>query len=572
MAEIKYLYGAAVQGIQGFIFQTNKLKEIVGASELVELICTTAFDEFAGKGMSVVRAAGNIKHLFESVDECRQAALHFPKKVMLMAPGITLSQAVVKMEGEYSDFEKAVNELERRLRIQRNRPVRSTTLGLIGIKRAQRTGLPLLALGEMEAEVLKVDALDAATKAKLSILVNIEKENLTEHTSSKIVKKKDVTFKLSEKSFGIDFIKKDRIAYDIDRMTGQNDWISILHIDGNGLGQIVSKIGKDSVSLNVFSSRLDEVTMWSARYAFAQMLGMGKFGKLAEKDGLDELSIDHIGSFKEATDLISKFIGQYKIEEVIPIRPLILSGDDLTLICRGDIAVDYAQAFMTAFEKLTQLHLGDILNNNNCPVFATCSDGTPVNYLTACAGIVFVKSSFPFYYGYNLAEELCGVAKKDAKQKIRRIGNPECDEQDMLPRSCMAFHKVQDSFTERYELIAERELKRGKSISFVFGPYYLKGSQSDRWTIQELKDNTNILCSDDAKASRSHLRVWMSLLYNNVNTATQRIKGLEKMISSKEIKTFIQNITDLKKDGRSPVYDMLVLDTILNQQTNEDKQ
>ena len=34
----KYLYGAAVQGIQGFIFQTNKLRDIVGASELVERI------------------------------------------------------------------------------------------------------------------------------------------------------------------------------------------------------------------------------------------------------------------------------------------------------------------------------------------------------------------------------------------------------------------------------------------------------------------------------------------------------------------------------------------------------
>ena len=34
----KYLYGASVQGIQQFIFQTNELKDIVGASELVEFI------------------------------------------------------------------------------------------------------------------------------------------------------------------------------------------------------------------------------------------------------------------------------------------------------------------------------------------------------------------------------------------------------------------------------------------------------------------------------------------------------------------------------------------------------
>ena len=32
---VNYLYGASVQGIQSFIFQTDKLKEIVGASNLV---------------------------------------------------------------------------------------------------------------------------------------------------------------------------------------------------------------------------------------------------------------------------------------------------------------------------------------------------------------------------------------------------------------------------------------------------------------------------------------------------------------------------------------------------------
>ncbi len=32
----KYLYGVSIQGIQEFIFKTNKLKEIIGASKIVE--------------------------------------------------------------------------------------------------------------------------------------------------------------------------------------------------------------------------------------------------------------------------------------------------------------------------------------------------------------------------------------------------------------------------------------------------------------------------------------------------------------------------------------------------------
>ena len=39
----KWLYGASVQGIQGYIFQTNKLKDVIGASELVKDSCETDF-------------------------------------------------------------------------------------------------------------------------------------------------------------------------------------------------------------------------------------------------------------------------------------------------------------------------------------------------------------------------------------------------------------------------------------------------------------------------------------------------------------------------------------------------
>ena len=39
----KWLYGASVQGIQGYIFQTSKLKDVIGASELVKDLCETDF-------------------------------------------------------------------------------------------------------------------------------------------------------------------------------------------------------------------------------------------------------------------------------------------------------------------------------------------------------------------------------------------------------------------------------------------------------------------------------------------------------------------------------------------------
>lgn len=86
MAE-KYLYGAAVQGIQGFIFQTNALQEIVGASAIVAQICEEEFEEFrtGSDDDNILHAAGNIKYIFSNPEDCEEAVRNFPKKVLLKA-------------------------------------------------------------------------------------------------------------------------------------------------------------------------------------------------------------------------------------------------------------------------------------------------------------------------------------------------------------------------------------------------------------------------------------------------------------------------------------------------------
>lgn len=75
MTETKYLYGASVQGIQAFIFQTNELKDIVGASELVENICTRMFNPYGDRGKIVVNAAGNVK--FYDAEKGQSVSIRF---------------------------------------------------------------------------------------------------------------------------------------------------------------------------------------------------------------------------------------------------------------------------------------------------------------------------------------------------------------------------------------------------------------------------------------------------------------------------------------------------------------
>lgn len=493
-----YLYAAAVQGIQDFIFKTNELKHIVGASELVDQICTSAFNEFeVQNGESVVRAAGNIKYVYHSLEDCKKAFRNFPKKIMLMAPGITVSQAIAAYEDD-SQFGDAIDKVEMLLKTQRNKAPKSVMSGLMGIKRANNTGLPATRIGK-DGEFL-----DEST---------IQKEAFNE------------TRILCEKSFNMSNLPKSSVAYDIKEVTGKNDWIAIIHADGNGLGKVVQKVGKKKEVFSEFSQKLDKATKNAAHAAYDNL-------KCTKK-------IDESG--------------------IIPIRPVVLSGDDMTVIIRGDLALEYAKVFITAFETETRELLATILTENK--VFADSKD-----CLTACAGIAFIKSSYPFYYGYQLAEELCGQAKKDTKAIAKERGS-----EDNLPDSCLMFHKVQDSFITNYEAIIERELSVNSGVEskplFKAGPYYIEPPKDGKATVGKLEEYSMRLNGEDGNGVKSGIRNWISLRIESKEKAMQRIKRMEGMFSPNDAKT-IELLTD-EKSGTCLAYDVLAYNTIMNQQTKE---
>ena len=482
----KYLYGAAVQGIQGFIFKTNELKHIVGASELVEQICTSYFDEFAKNGEYVVRAAGNIKFIFNSKEDCQKAVREFPKKVMTKAPGITISQAVVAFD---DDFGKAIDDLEALLKVQRNKPSRSVTSGLIGIKRANNTGLPVVCVMEVDEKIIYKDE------------PTLRKER------SQNVKG------LCEKSFGKEALLEKEIAYNISDITDRNDWIAVIHADGNGLGKVVQAVGKQKDVFKEFSQKLDLATKEAANHAFIVVFN------------------------------------KFKDKRIIPIRPVVLSGDDMTVIIRGDLAIDYARSFISAFEDKTKEYIGEILKDQH--VFTEDKD-----YLTACAGIAFIKSSYPFYYGYQLAEDLCGEAKKDTKAIYGAYT-------DCLPPSCMMFHKVQDSFVNDYKDIVDRELTaKGDGLSFKAGPYYIHPQDSKR-TIDDLINASELLNNENGDGIKSGIRNWISLRLEDKSKADQRKDRMLQIFTDKDA---IKTLTN--EDKKSCIaYDVLAYYTILNQQT-----
>jgi hypothetical protein len=167
--------------------------------------------------------------------------------------------------------------------------------------------------------------------------------------------------------------------------------------------------------------------------------------------------------------------------KIIPMRSIILGGDDITFVSDGRLGLHLAERFITLWtEKTKELHL------------------------TACGGVAIVRSKFPFFRAYTLAEELCSKAKEMARA---REGTSWID-----------FHNVYGGFSTGVNEVRRLQYMAG-NVSLHGGPYILsqkedyrsienfkKGlatlSEKNRWPRSKVKDMRSALAKGEAAARR----------------------------------------------------------------------
>lgn len=490
---MKYLYGASVQGIQNFIFETNKLREIVGASDMVEQICTSLFAEQLGNKNTnlsldenvLVAAAGHIRYVFQKKEECEKVVFEFPRRIMEFAPGINVSQAVVEIEDEID--ESHLNKLNERITTQRAIPISNHGLGLMVSERARRTGKP--GIHRKGKEVI-----DSA---------QMKKEEVYKESKNTLLEK--LVGKEAQ-------IKPNQFPHDISEIVTGNEksWIAIIHADGNNLGKIIQSIsGQDNIKnlknvLREFSKLIEECTIGAANEAFKKII----------------------------KPEVSK-------SNILPLRPIILGGDDLTLIIRGDLAVSFSKVYLESFEELSKNKFKGLVTEHNLDIL---KDG-----LTACAGIAFIKPNYPFHYGVNLAESLCSYTKKQVKLTF-----------DSKTPSGLTFHKVQDSFIESYDEIMKRELTAG-SVSFNYGPYLIGKGNDKSPSLENLEKMVSDLIREDSP--RSSLRTWLSELYVSKESAEQKMKRIRN-IHPRFVESLMLDHA-INEKNRTHIHDILSLASIV---------
>lgn len=410
-----------VMGIQDFIFASPKVRENLGASIIVEEIfkkdlkdsiekvcapnCHTDWGEdytdfqiVSDPNMLaevIYVGGGNAMVAYRDKEIAKQVTQILSYKVMEQT-GDALKFAVAYQPTDFTNqkFSDDREAIFRELKKNKYGIIQTKPLLGIGITRPGATdGLPAIYPGDEAEEFL-------SKSAKF-------KRRMIEQEYHKLYFD-DLLAGAGKYAFPLEFD-------DLGQKEGENH-IAVVHIDGNNLGKQldgvlegISDYQKAVTKLRRFSKEVD------------------KNYKKVMQDVIQRLT-DWVESNKSKKD----FPLSLK-DNLLPIRPIIRSGDDITFVCNAKIAISLTELFLTALHALPSISFA----NSQVP-------------LSACAGVVIVKSHFPFYRAYQLAEELCASAKMKAKildrhhERGERIGN------------WLDFHIVQSGVTTNLGEIRKR--------------------------------------------------------------------------------------------------------------------
>lgn len=444
-----YYYGFAVYSIQSYIFETNKLKEIIGASEIVEKVCKCEFEQhfedFLQNATVLLKAAGNIRCIFSisdaELDSFKEVYAKFSMHITLNYPELKFCQVIQSLEDKNDPTAANIKELNEALKTKKQQPVYYPRLACMGVARNQRTRKVQSYPNETKYD----NDFDLATKIK------------HHHKDGQLLLEK-------LKNIHAEF------PVDLEEIASEQSFIALVHIDTNGLGNFIEKLidRADSKALQKFSNEVEAATINALETAI-----------------------------QETFSIVKDTSGE---KQKIPFRPVLIGGDDVTIIIKAEHAFDFTRVYMSTFEY----HAKKIKE-------------TKGNGLTVAAGIAFTKQKFPLHYTADLVEDLC----KDAKSGSDRA------------YSAIRVHRVRNTYASDFERIKDSELRPNDKDSF-YNPKPFSVSE----LAQFQADVLSVKKDDFPKAD---LEEYLSqIIVGNPQRKFLKDRMLEKLPESKA--EFIQNM------------------------------
>lgn len=387
------------------------------------------------------------------------------------------------------------------------------------------------------------------TGLTLSCEINGEAANFCDTYG--VVKRDEVRFYSQETAVKADIAKKDanknlRLRFDkifevkgmalkmtnyefpleVDKLgqkEGEN-YFAIIHVDGNNMGLKFRTC--ESLSDR---RKLSREIRRKTEGAFAELLA--KIIRLKET-----------GAFKDFLALEGNSL---------PIRPLIIGGDDVTFLCPANMAVLFTKSLMEFLSAETPEGAPEQLSQKIS------------RHMDCCAGIAILPTAYPFFRGYQLAEQLCDAAKKSMRALLPKdLNDKENLKAADIPdgSSWLDYAILHGEQAPTLEQIRATEYK-GARGNLHFGPYRVANENSKhaserRYNLENLLDCTARLKRDihDKKLAGSKVKELRGILQHDAADVAKFLQQLKYQDQSlPEVADWQDFLTDnLWSTGKNP--------------------
>ena len=469
-----YCYLFEAKSIQSYLFASNKLKDIISASERLDRIIDTSKDSLLGQ---VLNTAGLTSDLEANscVEETGSSPIRFlrakggtfyaychhkePLVELRSLWTLTLQQAFPSLEFvdalcEAETLVDAIDKGTMALAKDRNMAKVKYPLASAINERFSRTGnaaVPISALADRASMTKEKnngnDSFDIDTEHHRQAYQAFGMRNSAalqdKFTPNNL--KGAISYPINlDGDFRFDNHDDQHSANKNNDREAIKD-MAIIHIDGNGLGIILMALrealkGESNEefqkNFRIFSETLNNATVKAAQAATQFVFDNAQYS--------------------------------HKEKIFLPMRPIVLGGDDITLLIRADLALEYSKIFCTEFENSSREALKSLFTNK-------LKNSGLKDYLTASGGILFHKAGHPIMQSIHLVESLCEGAKKLTKQ-VYANANGTPNDKKVGPAS-MAIYRTSTSVSDDFETLmkdAHTHFVSDKQMALGQGCYFIE--------------------------------------------------------------------------------------------------